>query len=138
MTWLVKPDAYEVWRAMHRRCEDRTNKNYYGRGITVCRRWKAFGKFAWDMGPRPSRNHTLERKRNGEGYSPGNCKWATKGEQQRNTRANRILAFDRRRQCITDWAAELGIEPHVLFDRLRLGWSVRRALTTPVRQYLRK
>jgi hypothetical protein len=57
---------------------------YGGRGITVCERWLDFRNFLADMGEKP-RGLTLERLDNDEGYSPGNCAWATPAEQSRNT-----------------------------------------------------
>jgi hypothetical protein len=59
---------------------------YYGaRGITIDPAWDTYGQFLKDMGRRPL-DHTLERIDNNLGYSKGNCIWATKSQQQRNTR----------------------------------------------------
>jgi hypothetical protein len=62
---------------------------YGGRGIRVCERWRNFAEFRADMGPRPSLEHQLDRI-NGDGnYEPGNCRWVTRSEQQRN-RCNNV------------------------------------------------
>jgi hypothetical protein len=82
---------------MHRRCGDENDPSYSyygGRGIRVCERWRDFGAFLGDMGKRPSKSHTLDRKRGNGGYEPNNCRWATKREQQQNRRDTKLCADD--------------------------------------------
>lgn len=80
--------TYKAWAQMKTRC---LNKNfrcysgYGGRGITICERWLDFENFLEDMKECPI-GLTLERIDNDEGYQPGNCKWATQGEQNHNQR----------------------------------------------------
>jgi predicted nucleic acid-binding Zn-ribbon protein len=125
---------YNVWKQMRQRCNNPNAigyANYGGRGIRVCDRWEDFAAFLADMGPAPSKAHSIERKDNGQGYEPGNCVWATRAEQSRNKRDNHLLTYQGRTQTVVDWAAEVGLTHDCLFKRIRNGWPVHEALTLP-------
>lgn len=62
------------------------NSPYYAGRIRVCKRWSKFENFLTDMGPKPSSKHSLDRKDNDGNYTPKNCRWATKNEQNKNRR----------------------------------------------------
>lgn len=127
--------TYYVWSAMKERCANPNNpryKDYGGRGITFCERWASFKQFLADMGVRPA-STTLERKDNNRGYSPDNCKWADRVEQQNNMRSNRRLSLNGRTLTLSQWSLEAGIDKHLLSCRLRRGWTVERALFQPVK-----
>ena len=133
----TKIPGYTSWNKMLYRCYKPTSKDfadYGGRGITVCEEWRtSFMQFLADMGPRPTPQHTVDRKDNEGPYSKENCYWATRLEQMNNTRKNHFLSFDGKSQTIAQWARELGISSGVIDARLRRShWSVERTLTTPV------
>lgn len=101
---------YSVWKNMMRRCFDPKNhayKNYGGRGITVCDRWKNFENFYSDMGEPPN-GKSLDRKDNSLGYSPENCRWATRKEQTRNMRTNRLITIDSETKSLAEWCEIMG------------------------------
>lgn len=85
--------------------------DYGGRGITVCERWRhSFAAFLADMGERPSRLHSLDRWPNPNGnYEPGNCRWATRLEQVRNSsKVKPVIRSDGKRyDTITDAARDV-------------------------------
>jgi hypothetical protein len=134
---MSKIPEYDIWISIKARCvarDRRTRRNYLDRGITVCQRWaESFETFLADMGPRPTPQHTIERRNGSLGYQPDNCCWATRLEQAHNMRTNRHLTHDGKTMTITEWARSLGTDCGTLSYRLRAGWSVEQALTTPVR-----
>jgi hypothetical protein len=127
---------YEAWCNMRGRCFDPKNsayKRYGGRGIMVCKRWLKFENFIADMGLRPSPKHSLDREDNDGNYTPKNCRWATKKQQNDNTSQNRWLTLHGVTRTISDWSKHTGIRRLTIGWRLDRGWSAERALTTPTR-----
>lgn len=99
----------------------------------MCARWlgtSGFERFTADMGARPD-GCTVDRIDNDKGYAPSNCRWATKTQQRRNVRTNRMLAHDGTTLTLAEWAAATGIPRTAIAERVRRGWSVARALETP-------
>lgn len=129
--------TYMAWDAMRSRCnnpEHAAYDDYGGRGIKVCERWSKFENFLADMGEKPA-GLSLDRKENSLGYSKENCRWATKAEQNRNTRSNRMVTHGGVTRCIAEWSELKGWPHHVITSRLRSGWSESRAVTEPWRQH---
>jgi hypothetical protein len=128
------PEHY-IWSTMRQRCSNPripSYRNYGARGIKVSPRWESFENFLTDMGPRPSPHHSIERIDNDGPYSPTNCAWIPRREQQLNTRRTRWITYNGRTQPITVWAIESGIGRSTIKERLKRGWTLERALTQPV------
>jgi hypothetical protein len=126
--------TYHSWHAMKRRCSDpKVQKfaHYGGRGITYDPRWETFENFLEDMGPKPA-GHSLERLHNNEGYSKGNCIWATRSTQMLNRRSTKFAEINGERKSYHVWAIIHGIKPSELHRRIKRGWDFQEALTTPV------
>jgi len=138
---MCNTSEYRAWRAAKSRCNNPNNisfKNYGERGIKMCKAWSDdFVVFVTDMGKRPSSKHSLDRNDNDGDYGPNNCRWATRAEQNRNSRQNRFLTFRNRTYCFTDWANILGMNRRTLRDRFDRGWSIEKAFTTPIRSMKR-
>lgn len=125
--------TYNTWRTMTQRCTNpKATKfeNYGGRGITVCERWRVFNNFLADMGERPL-DRSLDRIDSDGNYEPGNCRWATHVEQNRNRRGIVWVEANGERLCLTDWAARLGMASRTISLRLSAGWDPARAVTEP-------
>ena len=135
------PTEYVVWSSMLKRCSNPNTKQYAdygGRGISVCERWNKFENFIADMGPRPSDQHSIDRRDNDGNYDPTNCRWATMIEQQRHKRSNRIITANGKSMCLVEWAEQLGVKPRTLQARLQKGWADHDAINQPFRKSPRK
>lgn len=127
---------YGTWIAMRQRCLDKNNKsfkNYGGRGIKVCSEWaNDFKNFFRDMGPRP-KGMTLERKDSNGPYSLENCVWASWKSQQRNRTNNHLITLNGETLTVSAWV-ERGISPvsaFTVYHRIHDGWPKLKALLTP-------
>lgn len=138
---MWRSNEFAIWSSMLNRCYVKSDKGSYprygGRGILVCERWRTdFTAFLADMGPRPSRDHSLERVDNDLGYEPGNVVWATRVEQQNNRHNNVRVTVNGETLTATQLARKHGINDATMFNRLRAGKSGA-DLIAPARPYKR-
>jgi len=134
---MNKTPIYEIWCGMIKRCSNKNSNSYHnygGRGISVCDEWLKFDNFYRDMGDRPE-NASIDRINMNGNYEPGNCRWATRKEQSRNTRSNNLVEFNGETKCLTEWAEQVGVKVATLWNRLNSGWDIDKALTTPTRKF---
>jgi len=126
---------YQTWVDIKRRCNDpkrESFKHYGARGITVCDRWlHSFENFFEDMGKRPDTKSSIERIDNDGPYSPDNCKWATITEQNRNKTGCIKITHNGVTKTASEWSIDIGGSRNIISQRLKRGWSVKKALTTP-------
>lgn len=118
---------FNSWTAMISRCYSPKNigfRNYGGRGITVCDRWReSVAAFIEDMGPRPSPRHSLDRINNDLGYFKENCRWADRITQNYNRRNNARMIFRGMEMTIRE-AYELTnkeVRYHTFYERAKHG-----------------
>lgn len=121
-----RTSEYCIWTEMKYRCVNPNHKyykNYGGRGIKVCERWlgeNGFSNFLYDMGKKPSKNHSIDRFPNNDGnYEPSNCRWATSLQQNRNTRFNRWIEYNGENKIISEWANILHVDASNISRRLK-------------------
>lgn len=129
-----KSSTYSTWAGIIQRCRNPKNcsyREYGGRGISYCKRWKSFENFLKDMGIRPEGMST-NRIDNDGNYCKENCRYAEPKEQANNCRNSRFLTFDNKTQTISQWAQELDMHQVTLWHRINRGWSIEQALSKPV------
>lgn len=140
---------YKIWQQMTQRCRNPRSTDfalYGGRGIVVCERWKLFKNFLDDMhasylehaAAHGEQRTSIDRIDTNKNYELANCRWATPLRQVRNRRVTKRLEWNGRTQPLIDWAEELGLPYDTLKQRIRLGWTPERALTTAVNESRRR
>lgn len=135
---------YRSWRGMIQRVFNPKNNNYPrygGRGIKICDRWlgeHGFENFLEDMGPKPGRGFSIERRDNDGDYEPNNCYWATPKEQAANRSSRKVIEVKGIKKSQHEWGIFLRVDERLIHNRLRLGWSEERAILTPFRKINRK
>lgn len=135
---MSRTPIYAVWRAMVRRCRNPDAEYYHlygGRGIAVCDEWAGdFLAFFRHVGHPPFVGAQIDRIENSGGYAPGNVRWVTGVEQQRNKRSNRLLTLNGETHALQEWSERTGIGARTIHKRVSmLGWSDHDALSVPVR-----
>lgn len=127
---------YRIFIAIKTRCNNPNAKNYHdygGRGITVCDEWvhnyPAFKE--WALAHGYSDDLSIDRVNNEEGYTPENCRWATRIQQNNNRRNVKKYTFRGKTQSLSDWSRETGVSKNVIESRIEKEWPLPLALTFP-------
>jgi hypothetical protein len=130
---MARTPTYKTWAEMRKRClpKYKDAKNYFDRGIRVCKRWAKFENFIADMGERPEWAESIDRIDNSQGYTPSNCRWATRITQANNKRSSRIIPYQGVRYTLAELARAFNIPYNRLQARLNAGWTTTDAVSTP-------
>lgn len=128
---------YRKWISILRRCESPKcpyYKNYGARGITVCDEWHDYLTFKkWVEETQPSEDFTIDRIDNNKGYSPENCRWASKKSQANNRRSNILIEYQGETHNLTEWSEILGFNYKSVHNRMyKLGWSFEKSISVPI------
>lgn len=130
---------YKVFISMKQRCNNpkcKAFKNYGGRGISVCKEWLSeggyslFREWAYSNGYRDADfgKCTLDRIDVNKNYEPQNCRWITIQQQQNNTTRCVLISCGNETHNIKEWSIKQNIPYHRILKRLKLGWSIQKAL----------
>lgn len=129
---------YNIWRGMKSRCNCSTNKKhkfYYDKGIKVCDEWKNnfINFYNWAINNGYKEDLTIDRINNDGNYEPNNCRWATYAEQNNNQSNNIKINYKGKEWKIKELSEKYNIKRATLCDRLKRGWTIQKALNTPVK-----
>lgn len=129
---------YKAWDAMKYRCNYPTCKGYRnwgGRGITVCPEWESsYETFRdWSLANGWKPGLSIERIGNEFGYSPENCRWIPRGDQNLNKRNNRRVTAFGETKVVSEWVRDprCTVTHSGLLIRLKKGWDAEFAITAP-------
>ena len=124
---------YITWKTLRQRCLNPTSKDYKkygGRGIGLCDRWNSFEDFLFDMGAKPSKNHSIDRINNDGWYEPENCRWADNIEQNNNRSISVKYSLFGITLSSPEWSRVFEIPVGRIWERVsKNGWSEEKALT---------
>lgn len=139
---LYGTPEYNIWRGIKKRCHNPKNAayaDYGGRGVVMCESWRiSVANFVADIGRRPSPLHSVDRFPDPNGnYEPGNVRWATDEEQNRNRRDYNVLVpLNGDLVTVAEWALVTAGDAHLVYERLKAGWSPEDAVAVPKRATL--
>jgi hypothetical protein len=129
---------YKVWNGMITRCQNPNYtefQNYGGRGIKVCPEWQGspekFIEWARRNGYREGLQ--LDRRDVDGDYEPSNCRFVTPKVNVRNRRCTRRLTAFGENKTLQEWIEDVRcVAPKALQSRLRDGWDIEKAISTPI------
>lgn len=128
---------YKIWSGMKKRClNENVNRyeHYGGRGIYVCEEWLRYEPFKeWAVNNGYTDELTLDRINVNKGYSPENCRWVTYKVQGSNRSNNHIVVIRGESKTLQQWCELYSIKHNTVLQRLKYGWCIEEAITTPVR-----
>ena len=133
-----KTRLYKIYQGIKSRCNNPSHvayENYGGRGIKMCDEWSnSYEAFkTWSLANGYEEALTIDRKSSDGCYTPDNCRWATRKQQQRNMRSNHPITAFGETKMLCEWAEDprCVVTPKCWYSRIQYGWSPEDALTKP-------
>lgn len=125
---MSKSRIYRIWAGIKTRCFNLNYlgyKDYGGRGIKMFEGWihdfQSFYEYVSKLENFGKEGYSLDRIDNNGNYEPGNLRWATKKEQQRNTRRNILVEYNGEKIILADAAQKVNIDAETLRSRMKAG-----------------
>ncbi|MCC2383532.1 hypothetical protein [Bacillus cereus] len=130
---------YKVYKGMLDRCnnpENKSFKDYGGRGIKVIEEWEAdylvFMEWALENGYKDGLS--IDRIDVNKGYLPENCRWVTRDVQANNKRNTIMIDYKGKEQSLKRWCEELNLNYYTIHSRItRRNYSPIEALEKPIK-----
>lgn len=130
-----KERLYRIWKNMRRRCNNTKSdyyENYGGRGIRVCSQWDDYLTFRkWAISNGYKNDLTIDRINNDGDYTPSNCKWSTRKQQNNNTRSNVVITYKGVTKTASEWAEHLGLSKAAIYHRIERNWNEKDIIEVP-------
>lgn len=134
---LTGSPEWRIYVCMLQRCSDPNGSRYHiYKDASICERWlgdDGFENFLKDMGPKPTKHHSIDRIDNDGEYTPRNCRWATPKQQARNRRNTSKLTVNGVTKTLMEWSEETGIGYAALRKRVKVGWAPEDVVGMPTR-----
>jgi len=130
---LVKLKRTWYWIVQRTSNPNSTWYKYWGGRWIKCE-WNSFEEFYNDMKDSWEEWLSLDRKNNDWNYCKDNCRWATRKEQQWNTRKNILVNW----VCIKQYCIQNNLNYWAINMRIHLWWSIKKAINTPVKNIKKK
>ena len=138
---MAKTKIYKTWNGIKNRTNPNNKnkfsyyKNYSGRNIKICKEWEEdfINFYNWAMANGYKEGLTIDRINNDGNYEPSNCRWVAMKKQQNNKRNNVLIEYNGETHTMAEWNEKLNYSKGLLKNRLREGWCIDRALSTPLR-----
>lgn len=130
---MYKSSEYKSWQKMKERCLNPNIERYPqygGRGIKVCNRWlNSFENFYEDMGDRPSKDHSLDRKDVNGDYTPDNCRWITNQEQHYNKTNTLYVEYNGNKKSLSEMCKMYNLNYKSTWKKYNKGTTFEEILT---------
>lgn len=129
---LAHTRPWYIWQNMKRRCNNKSDLRYGGRGIGYDLKWESFDCFWEDVKDEYKPWLTIDRIDNNKGYCKENCRWTDMKTQNRNRCSNNMITYQNHTMTLQEWAEKLNIPRNRLQNRINRKWPLDKALSQKV------